>query len=87
MAIVERGVVQGPNIVFPRTLSLPEGTEVIVHIEPVISAPSKEARFDEADFMQQPCFGMWRDRPDMDDAVAWVRKDRDSWNHRLTGGV
>ncbi|HOE10255.1 MAG TPA: hypothetical protein PLQ35_05605 [bacterium] len=86
MAIVERGIVQGPNIVFPKTLSLPVDTEVIVHIEPVSATQSKETPLDEADFMRQPCFGIWKDRADMADAVAWVRKERDSWNHRPGSG-
>lgn len=87
MVLVERGIVQGPNIVFPKTLSLPEGTEVIVHIETVTAAPCKESPLNEADFMAQPCFGIWKDRPDMDNTVAWVRKERDSWNHRPASGV
>ena len=86
MAIIERGVVQGPNIVFRHTLSLPEGTEVIVHIEPVDEAQTSEAPLNEADFMQQPCFGMWKDRPEMEDSVAWVRKERERWNRRLADG-
>ncbi len=86
MAIIERGVVRGPNIVFPQSLSLPEGTEVIVRIEPVGEAESPNASLNEADFMQQPCFGMWKDRPDMEDSVAWVRRERESWNQRLADG-
>ena len=29
-----------------------------------------------------PFFGMWADREDMDDSVAWVRRQREGWNHR-----
>ena len=29
-----------------------------------------------------PFFGMWADREDMEDSVAWVRRQREGWNHR-----
>ena len=31
-----------------------------------------------------PFFGMWADREDMTDSVAWVRKDREQWRQRAT---
>jgi hypothetical protein len=27
---------------------------------------------------------MWADRDDMTDSVAWVRRERDKWQQRLT---
>ena len=38
MAFVERGKIQDGNILFSKPLSLPEGTEVIIHIEPINTA-------------------------------------------------
>ena len=31
-----------------------------------------------------PATGMWADRKDMQDSVAWVRREREQWNKRLT---
>lgn len=84
MAIIGRGVVHGSNIVFPDTLSLPEGTEVVVHIEPVAKVQPEREPANETDFMEQPWFGMWKDRKDMDDSSIWVRRERESWSPRLT---
>ena len=36
------------------------------------------------EFKQLPFFGMHADREDMVDSVAWVRREREQWNKRLT---
>jgi hypothetical protein len=36
------------------------------------------------EFENLPFFGMWADRDEMSDSVAWVRKERDKWQQRLT---
>jgi hypothetical protein len=84
MTIVTRGSVQNGAIVPHEPLTLPDGTEVVVSIEPA------EARFDaDADrrlaaFDALGFHGMWADREDMADSVAWVRKVRDQWQQRLS---
>jgi hypothetical protein len=82
--MTERGRVEHGRIVFPRPLSLPDGTEVVVHIEPLVAEGQPEARGDDEDFGSLPFFGMWADRPDMDDSAAWVRSEREQWQRRTT---
>ena len=79
MALIERGKVQGQGIMFAKPLALPEGTEVVVSIEPLeqITAPSTSE-----DFAALPFFGMWKDREDMEDSEAWVRRERERWQQR-----
>ena len=38
----------------------------------------------DEEFKQLPFFGMYADREDMADSVAWVRQEREQWNTRLT---
>jgi hypothetical protein len=80
MALIERGKVQNGNIVLSHPLALPEDTEVVVHIELLAQevAPSEAVK----DFASLPFFGMWADREDMEDSVAWVRQERERWQQR-----
>jgi hypothetical protein len=84
MAIVTRGSVRNGAIVPHEPLTLPDGTEVVVSIEPA------EARFDAdadrrlAEFDGLGFHGMWADREDMADSVAWVRKVQEQWQQRLS---
>ena len=80
--IIEEGKISNGHIVLSKPLSLPEGTEVRVQIEPVDpvivsnnDSQDKDSNESE-DFANLPCFGMWADREDMRDSVAWVRKQR-----------
>lgn len=88
--IIEEGKVSKGHIVLSKPLSLPEGTEVRVRIEPVdpVSVDgddSQSTNSDESeDFANLPCFGMWADREDMRDSVAWLRKEREKWKQRFT---
>ena len=88
--IVEEGKISNGHIVLSKPLSLPEGTEVRVQIEPVDPAivsddDSQDKDSDESeDFANLPCFGMWADREDMRDSVEWVRRQREKWKERLT---
>ena len=88
--IIEEGTISNGRIVLSKPLSLPEGTEVRVQIEPVDPAivsddDSQDKDSDESeDFANLPCFGMWADREDMRDSVEWVRKQREKWKERLT---
>jgi len=33
---------------------------------------------------EDPAIGMWKDREDMKDSAAWVRRQREQWSERLT---
>ena len=83
MALRERGKIQAGNIVFPKPLALPEGTEVLVSIEPLAVKEQTASSGAEEDFAALPFFGMWRDRQDMKDSTAWVRKERKRWQQRV----
>ena len=87
--IIEEGKISNGRIVLSKPLSLPEGTEVRIQIEPVGAAVSDDENQDKdsnesEDFANLPCFGMWADREDMRDSVAWLRKEREKWQQRLT---
>ena len=75
--IIEEGKVINGRVVLSNPLSLPEGTKVRIQIEPIETdnTQNTEAKKNE-DFANQPFFGMWADREDMRDSVAWVRKQR-----------
>jgi hypothetical protein len=32
---------------------------------------------------EDPAIGMWKDREDMKDSAAWVRRQREQWSERL----
>lgn len=84
MGFTKHGKVQGRTIVFAGPLPLPEGTPVVVHIEQVAEdRPTKGAGSAES-FTALPFFGMWADREDMGDSVAWVRRERERWHERAT---
>lgn len=88
--IIEEGKVNNGHIVLSNPLSLPEGTEVRVQIETlepnaVSGGEDQDKGSNESeDFANLPCFGMWADREDMRDSVAWLRKEREKWQQRLT---
>ena len=88
--IIEEGTISNGRIVLSKPLSLPEGTEVRVQIEPVDPAivsddDSQDKDSDKSEeFANLPCFGMWADREDMRDSVEWVQKQREKWEERLT---
>src|SRR5262245_45119445 len=83
MALRERGKIQAGSIVFPNPLTLPEGTEVLVSIEPLAVKEQTASSDGEEDFAALPFFGMWRERQDMRDSAAWVRKERKRWQQRV----
>ena len=84
VGLMERGKVKGRSIVFPRPLALPEGTEVIVQIQPFVVTTRPIAQADDREFRTLPFFGMWADREDMQDSVTWVRREREKWQQRAT---
>ena len=80
--MTERGKIHSGSIVLDEPIDLPEGTEVVVHVEPVVHEQPSAGNGNE--FENLPFFGMWADRDEMSDSVAWVRKERDKWQQRLT---
>jgi hypothetical protein len=84
MKVIAHGTVQGKEIVFLEELGLPNGTRVIVSIEPEETADEPPATESTKEIAEWPFFGMWADREDMADSVAWVRKQREQWLERLT---
>ena len=83
--IIEEGKVNNGHIVLFKPLSLPEGTEVRVQIEPIDTGDAQSTAVEENEnFANQPFFGMWADREDMRDSVAWLRKEREKWKQRFT---
>ena len=91
--IIEDGKVNNGHIVLSKPLSLPEGTEVRVQIELTdltsVSGDDNQNKDsnESEDFANLPCFGMWADREDMRDSVAWLRKQREKWKERITRTV
>ena len=79
--LIERGTVHKGGLVFAKPLPLSEGTEVTVRIEPLGTTQPTSEKPEE--FAALPFFGMWADREDMHDSVAWVQKERERWAHRL----
>jgi len=80
--MTERGKIHGGSIVLDEPIDLPEGTEVVVHVEPVGARVLVHGNGNE--FENLPFFGMWADRDEMSDSVEWVRRERDKWRQRLT---
>jgi hypothetical protein len=83
MKLTAHGTVRGNGIVFPEPLGLPDGTSVVVSVEPETTAYDTPPGEDAQEIAALPFFGMWADREDMVDSVAWVRKVREQWLERL----
>jgi hypothetical protein len=80
MLVSIRGKVQEGKLELSAPVPLPDGTEVIVQIEPMTPPPPPPTP-EELQKLQEedPLFGMWADREDMKDSVAWVRRERKKW--------
>jgi hypothetical protein len=68
--------------VFSKPLALPEGTEVVVFIEPLAAGEQAASPGADEDFATLPFLGLWADREDMRDSAAWVRRKRERWQQR-----
>jgi hypothetical protein len=83
MTIVEHGEVHDGGIVLSHPVTLPEGTKVVVAIAAVEAAKRVPTQEEMDEFVNLPFHGMWADREDMADSVAWVRRLREQWSGRF----
>jgi hypothetical protein len=72
------GTIVGGRVVLPTPINAPDGTNVVVTIEPT-AAPSRQA----TELLSHPAIGMWKDRKDMADSAAWVDAQRLKWRDRI----
>jgi hypothetical protein len=81
-----RAKVQEGKLVFSDPVPMPDGTQVevqVVEVPPPEPPPTPE---EIQDFLADPAHGMWADREDMKDSVAWLEQERAKWRRRrLTG--
>ena len=89
--IIEEGKVNNGHIILSKPLSLPEGTEVrvqinLIDVEEIVDTDETQnaGTCEHEEFANLPCFGMWADREDMRDSIAWLRKEREKSQQRLT---
>jgi hypothetical protein len=69
-----------PDITKPLdTLSDDELRALIAEAQAILRMRARKTPISE-----DPAIGMWADREDMADSVAWVRREREQWNKRLT---
>ena len=83
--IVEQGKINNGSIVLAKPVSLPDGTPVRIQIEPIDTHTPRTTTDASEDFTNLPCFGMWADRTEMQDSVAWLKKEREKWQQRPSG--
>ncbi|MBI2298025.1 MAG: hypothetical protein HYU66_03580 [Armatimonadetes bacterium] len=83
-SIVAHGRIEGNTSVLDEPVGLADGAEVDVSIR-AAAAPAEAAggsrRRDEV--WSDPVIGMWADRDDLADPVAWVKERRSAWRKRL----
>lgn len=85
MTLIRNGTVEQGRLVFAEPLPFPEGAELVVALAPA-AGPLDSAQITEAAaFAALPAFGMWAERADMHDSVAWVEQERAKWRQRLSG--
>jgi hypothetical protein len=76
-----KAIVPDADLDLPRDQALEVEVRVLSPEETFSQAPPAAAK---APISSLPFNGMWADREDMKDSVAWVRKERRRWNKRLT---
>jgi hypothetical protein len=83
MSLRLRGRIKQGRIELAEGIALPDGTDVLVSVE-VFDEPSPtDESWNSDDMASWPVFGMWADRPEMEDSAAWVRRQREAWQQRL----
>jgi hypothetical protein len=81
MGVIERGKVHSGQIILDHPLHFLEGTEVMVHVEPLEKLSM--APNGKISITTLPFFGIWADREEMADSAEWVSKERERWTKRL----
>ncbi len=89
MSVIIKAHFDGRTIVPDARIDLPadQALEVELRLLPTaskLSRASEAARGGKPDITSLPFFGMWADREDMADSAAWVHKERQEWNNRLS---
>ena len=83
MSYVHRGKIKSGAVILSEPVTLPDGTDVVVNIEPVEAIEDVDGSIADNTVASLPFIGIWADREDMSDSVAWVRKERETWRQRL----
>jgi hypothetical protein len=81
--MTRHGRVRDGAIYFDQPLGLPEGVEVEVDIQPLVMARDTADQSLQTSLTDLPFFGMWSDREEMADSIAWVREQREERSQRL----
>ena len=76
-----KAIVPDADVDLPRDQALEVEVRVLSPEETSSQAAPAAAK---ARISSLPFNGMWADREDMKDSVAWVRKERRRWSKRLT---
>ncbi len=72
-----RGIIRNGEVVFPAGIDLPEGTEVDVQpVKPRRGRSRGGAASSKAVGRVLPGLGLWKDRPEMSDPVAYLKRQR-----------
>jgi hypothetical protein len=76
-----RAKVQEGKLVLDEPVPLPDGTEVIVQVVQVPLQPGPSVTQEQLKELikDDPLFGMWADRDDIEDSVAWLERERKKW--------
>ena len=82
MSMVIRAHYDGKAIVPDAEVDLPRDQALEVEVR--VLSPSVAPAAPKAPISSLPFCGMWADRDDMKDSVAWVNKERRRWKKRLT---
>ena len=81
MSHVHRGKIKSGTIILSEPVTLPDGTDVVINIEPVEAAEASLTTGNASSSL--PFIGIWADRDDISDSGEWVRKERETWQQRL----
>jgi hypothetical protein len=82
VAQLHHGRIENGNIVLREASTLPEGSEVVVTIEPIPQPRQRETLNLSEEFAKLPFFGMYADREDMRESTTWVHQERLKWHQR-----
>ncbi len=76
-----RGTVDKGQIKLTTPVDLPDGSEVRVWVESANLEPHTDELEapPEGNLASDPAIGMWADREDMKDSVAWLAEQRAKW--------